>query len=217
MAEKTNVTTMKTLTDSAPPAGQVWALVNMVSPEGPRQKGDTYAFRLLEVCPSWDELTKRNAHYHHVCPEMDIYPLEVGKWIPWVWNVDDIKDPTYHQKALGTLLEEHKKQYENVQDHFYQRIENDRRAAAVARAKKSVAKAAGDDGTEDQEEEATSVENAISAKYRIMQLQNVVDCRSRELEFWRQRYAEDFSAEEREQAEGHNYPPLNEVTDMFTV
>lgn len=205
------------LPEEQPPSGQQYFIFNMVSPVDPDQKCDVHAYRMLAVCKTKEEAARRAAEYAAKDSRFNIYQHKFGQFVPWVFDPSLIMDGDAQEKEMRSLLNAQQDAQQEAEDHFYDRIRNEKIAAQQARFAQEQKKAqrAGGEGEDDEVEDTRG--NAISAKYNIHQLTNVCRKRLEELKFWKARYLADFSDEERKTADAYEYPPDAEVAPMFVV
>ena len=191
---------------------QKFYICNMVSPES-AQKGDVHAFRMLAVCKNAQEAKTTGMMYGQRDPRFAIYQGKFGKFTPWVFDHTTVKDADTQHKEMRNLLDQQEQQQKEAEDHFYDRVMAEKMAAHKAQLAKQIALEEG----REPEEEGASKGNAVSAKYNILQLTHMCRKRLEELKFWEERYATDFSDEDRKFAEEYNYPPEADVAPMFVM
>lgn len=195
--------------------GQKYFIFNMLSPLDPNQKCDVHAFRILACLKTEEEVKKAGVIFTQRDPRFNIYQGEFGRFMPWIFDPSVVVDAETQHKEMRKLLDDQEHQQQEAEDHFYDRIMAEKMSAHKARFAQKVAQ---EEGRGDEAEEANKTRgNAVSAQYNIRQLTNVCKKRLEELKFWKDRYAADFSDEDRAHADAYDYPPDADVAPMFTV
>lgn len=197
---------------------QKFYLFNMVSPSDNHQKCDVHAFRMLAVCKTEQEAKTVGLMYGEQDPRFTIYQGEFGRFVPWVFDPNDVKDGDTQHREMRTLLDQQQRQQQDAEAHFYDRVLAEKMAAHKARFARKTAEESGDADAEAQVQDAeTAKGNAITAQYNIRQLTNVCRKRLAELKFWKDRFAADFTDEQRDFALAYDYPPDADLAPMFVV
>ena len=191
------------LHDNPPIAGKKLFLVSMISPEG-NQKHKVHGFKLHDVCESDTEAKMLQQYYHNLDPDFDILVGTVGKWVPWVFDVNDVPDLKYANEHLDTLVKNHRMTKNTEDKDWINRIENH---------KKNMENTTGKEAQEKLVEDKK--ESSISMKFRIKQLELCILRRNTELSSLMQIYDEKYSDEEKNKANRMEYPLLTEPSLMF--
>lgn len=191
------------LHDNPQISGKQLFLVSMISPEG-NQKHKVHGFKLHDVCESEEEAKMLQQYYHKLDPDFDILVGTLGKWVPWVFNVNDVPNLEYANDQLNTLVKTHRMTKKTEDKDWIDRIENH---------KKNMENTTGKDAQEKIMEE--NKETSISMMFRIKQLELCVLRRKTELESLLHLYNEKFDNNEKSEAVAMVYPPLTEPSLMF--
>ena len=116
------------LTEDSPIPGQLWACISFLSPEGLRNCS-VRGIKIRGVYGTRQEadaqalaLQKADSDYH-------VFVGEVGKWLPWDPDVNDVEDQVYQEKQLNQLAGEYKKNLANIK-----KVEQQRKADMLERA-----------------------------------------------------------------------------------
>jgi DNA repair exonuclease SbcCD ATPase subunit len=95
------------LTEDKPIPGQLWVCLSFISPEGIKN----CSLRALKVRGVFG--TRKEADEHAIeiqkyDPDFHVFVGEVGKWLPWDPDVNDVEDQVYQEKELNDLMKEYK-------------------------------------------------------------------------------------------------------------
>jgi hypothetical protein len=103
---------------------QKWGLVSMVAPGNVNNKCDSRAIKFRGNFKSRGECEKYAKRLQNIDPDFNIYVIEVGKWIPFLDNpdqVNSIEKQEYAQTQLNDLISEYKRQREVANDEWFNR------------------------------------------------------------------------------------------------
>lgn len=109
--------------------GQRYVCLSFVSPEGIKN----CSLRALKIRGVFNDIEKANQHAEKLRiddPLFDVFVGEVGKWLPWDPNGEQVDDEKYQEKELNSLVKaykehmnETKKVYNDRKDDLLQKIE----------------------------------------------------------------------------------------------
>lgn len=108
--------------DSVVPNGQRFALVSFVGPEQ-RQKNETLGMKIRGCFGTHEEAAAHVKKLQALDGSVDIFMVEVGKWVPIPPSVEDIEDVQYQERYLNDLMKGYKEQQEKAKELFKQRTE----------------------------------------------------------------------------------------------
>lgn len=95
-------------------------------------------------------------------PNFSVYVCEMGCWVPWSPNPDEIKDAEYSETQLNTLMKKYKENM-TLKDEYYEARKRELVKAAEADASSASETVAGGEGTSFSAEEGTSSASEILA------------------------------------------------------
>jgi hypothetical protein len=162
--------------------GKKFFLVSMISPES-NQKSKYYGLKFHDVCEEWDEANDLAAYYKELDPVFDVLIGTIGKWCPWVFNIDDVK-PKYADEQLNELVSTHREKAKK-QDAAWVNHVNKHKVELSER------------GTVENQEKTADVlkESSVQMLFRLKQLELVIQRRNEEfnslLEIYNERYSEE--------------------------
>ena len=87
-----------------------------------------------------EQATARAQQLHKKDPYFSVYVAEVGQWLPWDPEPDDIADQQYGNEQLNTLMKSYRENAEK-RDEFFEEEKRQRIAEATAASKKEKATA----------------------------------------------------------------------------
>lgn len=108
--------------DSIVPNGQRFALVSFVGPEQ-RQKNEKLGMKVRGCFGTQEEAAAHVKKLQSQDKSVDIFMLEVGKWVPVPPSIDDIEDVQYQEQYLNNLMKGYKENQEKCKELFKERTE----------------------------------------------------------------------------------------------
>jgi hypothetical protein len=108
--------------DTIVPNGQRFALVSFVGPEQ-RQKNDTIGMKIRGCFATQEEAAAHVKKLQAFDGSVDIFLVEVGKWVPVPPAVDQIEDVQYQEKYLQDLMQGYRESQAKAKEVFQQRNE----------------------------------------------------------------------------------------------
>lgn len=190
------------LKDNPELSGKKFFLCSMISPES-RQKNKVYGYKIHDMCGDMEEVNHLKRYYHNLDPDFDIFVGTVGKWAPWIFNVDDIPTAEYANEELNTLVKAHRMNKRTEDKQFIDRVNHHTREMEYTASKEA------------QKDKAISEkESCTQMLYRIKQLELIVKRRQEELNGLEELYNEMYTDEEKEDANTKEFP-LSEPPLMY--
>lgn len=184
VGEKQKITV---LMDNPPLSGKKFFIVSMISPES-RQKHQVYALKFHDVCETFQEAEHLAQYYNSLDNVFDCLIGSVGKWSPWLFNLDDV-DAKYADEQLNNLVRSHR-QKASVQDQqFINHVNKHKNEVAQISSKEFQAAIV-----------TEKKESAVQVLFRIKQLELVLKRRNEEMEALQSIYNENYTDEERDHA-----------------
>jgi len=113
------------LTEDKPIPGQLWVCVSFLSPEGIKNcsvrglKNRGLIGTKQEADERANELQKVDADFH-------VFVGEMGKWLPWDPDPNDVQDQIYQEKELNDLMKGYK---DNLQK--AKKVQEDRKESMI--------------------------------------------------------------------------------------
>ncbi len=106
---KTNTNTkyIDYLTEDKPIPGQLWTCVSFLSPEGIKNCS-VRGLKIRGVFGTKQEADQRAEELQQLDPDFHIFVGEVGKWLPWDSDPNDVQDNRYQEKELNDLMKGYK-------------------------------------------------------------------------------------------------------------
>ncbi len=95
------------LTEDKPIPGQLWACISFLSPEG-LKNCSIRGLKIRGVFGTRKEADKHALELQKMDPDFNVFVGEVGKWLPWDPDVNDVEDQIYQEKELQNLMKEYK-------------------------------------------------------------------------------------------------------------
>ncbi len=108
--------------DTIVPNGQRFALVSFVGPEQ-RQKNDVMGMKIRGCFATQEEAASHVKKLQAFDGSVDIFMLEVGKWVPIPPNAEDIEDVQYQEQYLQELMKGYRESQLKAKEIFQQRAE----------------------------------------------------------------------------------------------
>ena len=108
--------------DTIVPLGQRFALCSFVGPEL-RQKNDKMGMKIRGCFSTREEASAHVRKLQAFDGSVDIFMLEVGKWVPIPPSVEEIEDVEYQEKYMQDLMQGYKESQLKAKEVFQQRTE----------------------------------------------------------------------------------------------
>lgn len=105
--KNTTGTKIDRLMEDDPITDQYWACLSFLSPEGVRNC-NIRALKIRGVFATREEADKRAKELQQIDSNFHVFVGEVGKWLPWDPDPNDVKDQIYYEKELQKLMEGYK-------------------------------------------------------------------------------------------------------------
>ena len=191
------------LTNNPELPGKMYFLCSMVSPTG-NQKHKVQAFKFHDVCGDEQEIKYLQKYYHDLDPDFDVYVGTIGKWMPWVFDANDVPNSEYADERLNEIIAAHRQTKRTDNMEFENRIN---------KHVKQMEHTASKEGQREKVEKEK--ESCVQMLYRIKQLELVVERRRQELDALNELYLELYTKQEQEDASKVTFPPLTEPSLMY--
>jgi len=117
------------LKEDTPIPGQLWFCVSFLSPEGIKNCS-VRGLKIRGVYGSKPEADKRAKELQEQDPDFHVFVGEMGKWLPWDPDPNDVEDNQYQEKELQKLMKGYKDNLEKSKRMQQQRKEDMIRQAA---------------------------------------------------------------------------------------
>jgi hypothetical protein len=108
--------------DTIVPNGQRFALVSFVGPEQ-RQKNEKIGMKIRGCFATREEAASHVRKLQAFDGSVDIFMVEVGKWVPIPPSVDDVDDVEYQEKYMNELMRGYRESQLKAKEVFNQRTE----------------------------------------------------------------------------------------------
>ena len=108
--------------DTIVPNGQRFALVSFVGPEQ-RQKNEKIGMKIRGCFATREEAAAHVRKLQAFDGSVDIFMVEVGKWVPIPPSVDDVDDVEYQEKYMNELMRGYRESQLKAKEVFNQRTE----------------------------------------------------------------------------------------------
>ena len=108
--------------DTIVPNGQRFALVSFVGPEQ-RQKNEKLGMKIRGCFATREEASSHVRKLQAFDGSVDIFMLEVGKWVPIPPSVEEIEDVEYQEKYMNDLMKGYKESQLKAKEVFQERAE----------------------------------------------------------------------------------------------
>lgn len=95
------------LTQDEPIHGQTWVCLSFLSPEGIKNC-NLRGLKIRGVYGTRDEAEARAKYLSKMDPDFDIFVGEMGKWLPWNPDPNDVENQEYQEEKLNEIMKEHK-------------------------------------------------------------------------------------------------------------
>lgn len=118
------------LTEDDPIPGQMWVCLSFLSPEGIRNC-NVRGLKIRGVYATKEDADKRAKELQMVDPDFHVFVGEVGKWLPWDPNPDDVQDQVWKEAELQKIMEGYKDNLAKAKTMHKQREEDAIKGAAA--------------------------------------------------------------------------------------
>ena len=108
--------------DTIVPLGQRFALCSFVGPEL-RQKNDKMGMKIRGCFSTREEASAHVRKLQAFDGSVDIFMLEVGKWVPIPPSVEEIEDVEYQEKYMNDLMKGYKESQLKAKEVFQERAD----------------------------------------------------------------------------------------------
>jgi hypothetical protein len=108
------------LTEDAPIPNQQWMCISFLSPEGIKNC-KIRGLKVRGVYSTKDSADKRAKNLQELDPDHHVFVGEVGKWLPWNPDPDDVQDQIYKEKELQDLMKAYKENQEKGKQEHHKR------------------------------------------------------------------------------------------------
>lgn len=125
---KTNTKYIDYLTEDKPIPGQLWVCVSFLSPEGIKNCS-VRGLKVRGVFGTKQEADQHAEELQQTDPDFHIFVGEVGKWLPWDSDPNDVQDNRYQEKELNDLMKGYKDNLEKSK-----RMQRDRKESMIKEA-----------------------------------------------------------------------------------
>src|SRR3989304_5647810 len=95
------------LTEDTPIPGQLWVCVSFLSPEGIKNCS-VRGLKVRGVYGTHQEADNRAKELQKLDPDFNVFVGEVGKWLAWDPDPNDVQDSVYQEKELNDLMKGYK-------------------------------------------------------------------------------------------------------------
>lgn len=95
------------LTEDEPIPGQLWVCLSFLSPEGIKNCS-MRGLKIRGVYGTRQEADKHAEELQQLDPDFHVFVGEIGKWLPWDPDPNDVKDQVYQEKELNDLMKGYK-------------------------------------------------------------------------------------------------------------
>ena len=95
------------LTEDDPVPGQLWVCISFLSPEGIKNCS-VRGLKIRGVFGTKQEADQRAKSLQEKDPDFHVFVGEMGKWLPWDPDPNDIDDNQYQEKELNDLMKGYK-------------------------------------------------------------------------------------------------------------
>ena len=101
--------------------GQLYALVSFVAPEGTNQRNEKYGMKIRGCFPSREDAQSHVKRLQQVDKTMDIYLVDMYKWLLIPPDPNAIEDQVYREEQLNSIIKGHKEAHALAQEHYIER------------------------------------------------------------------------------------------------
>jgi len=103
--------------------GQVYALVSFVAPAGTNQRNDKFGMKIRGCFATKEEAHSHVRRLQQVDRTMDIYLVDMYKWLLIPPDPNAIDDQEYQEEFLNTLIKGYRENQALAKQHFMERKE----------------------------------------------------------------------------------------------
>ena len=134
------------LSEDTPIPGQLWCCISFLSPEGIKNCS-VRGLKIRGVFGTRQEADKRADELQKIDSDFHVFVGEMGKWLPWDPEPNDVADQVYQEKELNDLMKgykenltktskmEHDRKEKMIQDAAKQQQHNQNKTKAKLRKK----------------------------------------------------------------------------------
>lgn len=127
--ETSNTKYIDYLTEDEPLPGQLWVCISFLSPEGIKNCS-VRGLKIRGVYGTKQEADQRAKSLQERDPDFHVFVGEMGKWLPWDPDPNDVSDNQYQEKELNDLMKGYKDNLDKAKRMQQQRKEDMIRQAA---------------------------------------------------------------------------------------
>lgn len=118
------------LTEDEPIPGQLWVCLSFLSPEGIRNC-NIRGLKIRGVYATREEADKRAAALQEIDLDFHVFVGEMGKWLPWDPDPNDVADQVYKEQAMQDLMKGYKENLAKAKEAQQQHKERQKTTAAA--------------------------------------------------------------------------------------
>jgi len=111
------------LTEDEPISGQGFVCLSFLSPEGVKNC-TVRGLKVRGVYSTYEEAKRRSNEIRDSDPDFHVFVGEVGKWLPWDPDPNDIDDQNYKEKELNNLMKAYKDNLSKAKKVHNERIDD---------------------------------------------------------------------------------------------
>jgi len=125
---QSNIKYIDYLTEDEPIPGQIWVCISFLSPEGIKNCS-IRGLKIRGVFGTREEADKHAEKLQKKDQDFNVFVGEMGKWLPWDPDPNDVNDQIYHEKELNDLMKGYKDNLEKAKQ-----MQNDRKKDMIEQA-----------------------------------------------------------------------------------
>ncbi len=118
------------LKEDKPIPGQLWVCMSFLSPEGIKNCS-VRGLKIRGVFGTRQEADERANELQKIDSDFHVFVGEVGKWLPWDPDPNDVADQVYQEKELNDLMKGYKENLEKSK-----KMQQDRKEDMIRQAAK---------------------------------------------------------------------------------
>jgi len=118
------------LSEDQPIPGQLWTCISFLSPEGIKNCS-LRGLKIRGVFGTRQEADARAHELQKIDSDFHVFVGEMGKWLPWDPDPNDVKDQVYQEKELNDLMKGYKDNLEKAK-----KMQHDRKETMIQDAAK---------------------------------------------------------------------------------
>jgi hypothetical protein len=111
------------LTEDTPIPGQLWVCISFLSPEGIKNCS-VRGLKIRGVYGTRQEADERAKELQKTDPDFNVFVGEMGKWLGWDPDPNDVQDSVYQEKELNDLMKGYKDNLEKSKQMQHERKED---------------------------------------------------------------------------------------------